>query len=232
MSNTYAVIMAGGVGSRFWPKSRKSLPKQYLNLIGDETMIQMAARRLKRLVAEENVLIVTTEDQADLVKDQLPWIPEDNLIFEPFGKNTAPCIGLSAIHIKHLDPNAAMIVCPADHLISNSEKYLSILADGVKLVKSDPNSLVTIGIEPTYASTGYGYIQSGEPVAGEIKGAYKVQAFAEKPTTEVARQFFSSGEFLWNSGIFIWNVETILNYIEELMPDLYDGLLKIRKSYR
>ena len=228
MDKTFALIMAGGSGTRFWPKSRARLPKQYLKLTGKESMVQAVGRRFRQLLDDERIMVVTTKDQEALIKQHLPWLKEENLIFEPVGKNTAPCIGLSAIHIASRDPEAVMIVAPADHLIIDQEKYLHVLQNGVKLVREYPNSLVTIGIEPTYPATGYGYIQRGERIECDCGKAYRVKTFAEKPNPETAESFFASGEFLWNSGTFIWRADTILKYLDDLMPDLYDSLLKIK----
>jgi mannose-1-phosphate guanylyltransferase len=230
MENTYALIMAGGVGSRFWPKSRNCSPKQYLTLVGTHSMLQAAARRMRSLVSKKRIFVVTTLAQHDILQRQLPWIAPDHLIVEPFGKNTAPCIGLSAIHIQSADPDAVMIVLPADHLISDEKAFHALLRRGVELVYEHPGALITIGIEPAYPATGYGYIQRGRLIESRAGRAFQVRAFAEKPNREVAEQFFHSGEFLWNSGIFIWRVQTILNYLEELMPDLYDSLCTIRSA--
>ncbi len=228
MDKTFALIMAGGVGTRFWPKSRTKLPKQYLALTGGETMIQAAVRRFRNLLPDDRIFVVTTKEQESLVNEQLPWVGKENIIYEPMGKNTAPCIGLSAIHIQAHDPDAVMIVAPADHLITNTEEYQHVLKNGAKIIRENPSALVTIGIEPTYPATGYGYIQRGEPLQGNHGNAFKVKAFAEKPNLEVAQQFYSSGEFLWNSGTFLWRADTILSELDELMPDLYDSLLKIK----
>ncbi len=230
MKHTYAVIMSGGVGSRFWPKSRQNLPKQYLNLFGSSTLIQGVGQRLQLLLPNDRIYVVSTQSQYPLLQKQLDWLPPSHLILEPFGKNTAPCIGLAAIHLQNADPDAIMIVLPADHLISDAGKFVQVLDDAVALIRKHPNALMTIGIEPTYPATGYGYIQRGEPLQENGIRAFRVRAFAEKPTFEVAQQFFSTGEFLWNSGIFIWRADTILHYIEDLMPDLFVGLKEIRQS--
>jgi len=227
MEHTFAVIMAGGAGTRFWPKSRKALPKQYLNLLGDETMIQMVTRRLSSLLPKERIYIVSTREQEPLLREQLQWLPASNIIYEPFGKNTAPCIGFAATVLQHLDPEAIMVVLPADHLIRNTNKFLKILEHGISLARNDASALITIGIQPTYPATGYGYIQRGEKIEKDV---YRVRAFAEKPNYEIAEKFFTSGEFLWNSGIFIWQAKTILNYIENLMPDLHQGLTQIAEA--
>ena len=231
MDNVHAVIMAGGVGSRFWPKSRKALPKQFLSLFGKETLIQSVGNRILPLIPAERIWIVTTREQSHYIQQQLEWVRGTNILYEPVGKNTAPALGLAALHIHQHDPDALMIVLPSDHLIMYPEKFLNIIERGVSLVREHRNSLATIGIDPTYPATGYGYIQRGEKISGPENGVYTVRAFAEKPTPEIARQFFENGEFLWNSGIFIWHTETILNYIEELMPDLYHALIEIKKSF-
>jgi mannose-1-phosphate guanylyltransferase len=231
MEKAYGVIMAGGVGSRFWPKSRKAFPKQYLHLLGNETMIQAVANRLLGLMPSDRIMVISTRDQQSHLASQLSWLPSTNLIYEPFGKNTAPCIGLCALHIHRQDPNALMIIMPADHLIANTEKFHQVLHSATQVVHEYGDALVTIGIEPTYPATGYGYIQRGEAIRVKKGKAFKVRAFAEKPTLEIAQQFYLSGEFLWNSGIFIWRAETILHYFEELMPELYEGLMAIKKAY-
>ena len=230
MEKGYGLIMAGGVGSRFWPRSRKALPKQYLSLIGKDTLIQTAANRLLGLLPSERIFVVSTLDQKPLLASQLSWLPAGNFIYEPFGKSTAPCIGLSALHIYAQDPEAVMIILPADHLITDTEKFSQVLRCGIEVVQEHRDSLVTIGIEPTYPATGYGYIQRGDSFKIQNGKAFKVRAFAEKPNVEIAQQFFASGEFLWNSGIFIWRAATILDYIEELMPELFEGLMEIKRA--
>mgnify|MGYP001232491739 FL=1 len=230
MENTYALIMAGGVGARFWPKSRKSLPKQYLTLVGKETLIQAVSRRLQVIIPVDRIYVVSTKNQIPLIHAQMPWLPPSQLVIEPFGKNTAPCIGLAALHLIRHDPEAVMMVLPSDHLITDTEKFAQILREAVDLVKGNPEALATIGIEPTYPATGYGYIQRGAALDLPSGKAFRVRAFAEKPTHEVAEQFFSTGEFLWNSGIFIWRAATILHLIEDLMPDLAAGLREIDQA--
>lgn len=225
--NLYAVIMAGGVGSRFWPRSRKATPKQLLKIFGDKTMIQETVSRLNGLIPEKNIFIITNEDQAEKIREQLNHIPKGNVIAEPFGKNTAPCIGLAATLIKHKDPEGVLIILPADHLIPDVKKFQKVLKTAVKFAFSS-NGLITIGIQPTRPETGYGYIQYLE---NEVdKGVYPVKSFAEKPNINTAQRFIESGDFLWNSGMFIWKADTILNEMKELMPDLYDGLTRLTKS--
>ncbi|HNT66746.1 MAG TPA: sugar phosphate nucleotidyltransferase [bacterium] len=230
MKQTHAVIMAGGFGSRFWPRSRKSIPKQFLQLIGNETLIQSSQSRIRHLLPVDRIWVVASRAHRDLLLQQLPDLPVENIIFEPTARNTAPCIGLAALHIYHRDPEAVMVVMPSDHLISDCKKFTRLLQQAVGLVHENRQALVTLGIQPSYPATGYGYIQRGEKLDNRCDNAFRVRAFAEKPNAEVARQFYHSGEFLWNSGIFTWYAETILNYIAELMPDLYAGLLEIRQS--
>ncbi|HFE53704.1 MAG TPA: mannose-1-phosphate guanylyltransferase [Bacteroidetes bacterium] len=225
-----AVIMAGGSGTRFWPRSRERMPKQLLSLVNERSMLQNTIDRLGDLVTPEQVLVVSTATQADAIRQQLSHIPEENILVEPKGKNTAPCIGLAALHARRRDPDSVMVVLPADHLIEGEEEFRQVLRTGERLAR-ETEALVTIGIKPTYPSTGYGYIQFGD-LLDDRDGvqAYRVKTFAEKPTLEVARRFLESGDFLWNSGIFIWKTETILRHIEELLPELYNGLLEIEKA--
>jgi len=221
----YAVIMAGGAGTRFWPRSREAWPKQLLNLVNERSMLQNTIDRRGDLVKPEDVFVVSTRVQADAIRKQLDQIPPENILVEPKGKNTAPCIGLAALHVRRRDPDAVMVVLPADHLIQAGPGVQRLLLKAEKLAR-DHAALVTLGVQPTYPSTGYGYIQFGEPIEGDGE-AYWVRTFAEKPTLEVAKRFLESGDFLWNSGIFIWKAETILGQIEEHLPELYEGLLEI-----
>jgi len=221
--------MAGGSGTRFWPRSREQRPKQLLPIIDTGTMLQHTVRRLRPLMPIENVFVVSTQMQAEEITRQLPELPAANLLIEPVGKNTAPCIGLGAVHMRRLDPNAVMVVLPADHLIDDDDAFISTLRAGQQIAASH-DRLVTIGIEPSYPATGYGYIQYGA-VQSHVDDmpAYCVKTFAEKPNLETAERFLQSGDFLWNSGIFIWKVSTILEQIEELLPQLHDSLLDISK---
>lgn len=222
-----ALIMAGGSGTRFWPKSRQRHPKQLLHIHGDETMIQQTVRRLQTLIPNDNIYIISTQLQMDEIRLQLPEIPAKNLIIEPVGKNTAPCIGLGALIMRRLDPEAVMVVLPADHLIGPSEIWQRQLLEAERIAKST-EALVTIGISPTYPATGYGYIQhTGQRLDFDGVDAFQVKTFAEKPNLETAKRFLTSGEFLWNSGIFIWKVSTILSEIETHLPELADVLYKL-----
>ena len=194
-----ALIMAGGRGERFWPRSRKSLPKQFLSLTDDgKTMIQLTVERISPLVELEDIYIATNKDYKQLALEQLPGIPEENILCEPIGRNTAPCIGLGAVHISKKCEDAVMLVLPSDHLIKFNKMYLSTVKDACALAEENTN-LVTIGITPDYPETGYGYIKFD---SREMEGrAFKVDRFVEKPTLEVAKEYLASEEYLWNSGI-------------------------------
>jgi len=223
--NLYAIIMAGGVGSRFWPRSKKKNPKQLLKIFGENTMIQDTVERIKELCPKENILIVTNEAQRDGVSQQLPDIPSENIIVEPFGRNTAACIGLASIIIQERASNAVTFVLPADHVIKESEDFIKTLKTAANYAIEN-SALVTIGIHPTRPETGYGYIQIDEDSGtGDV---FKVLTFAEKPNYDTAVNFITSGDFFWNSGMFIWRTEIILNEIKQLMPDLYEGLIQIK----
>lgn len=222
------LIMAGGRGERFWPRSRKNFPKQFLSLTGDgNTMIQLTVKRMLQIVEIEDIFISTNENYRDLVKEQLPELPEENIICEPVGRNTAPCIGLGAIYIKKKYKEALMIVLPSDHLIKYNSMFLHALLEGCSVAEED-NNLVTIGITPDYPETGYGYIKFNASIH---KGqTFAVDEFVEKPTLEVAKGYLETEEYLWNSGMFIWKVSSILKNIEQFMGDLYRGLLKIEEA--
>jgi len=223
----YAVIMAGGVGSRFWPRSKKKMPKQLLKIIGEHTMIQATVNRLSGLIEKENIYIITNQVQRQEVINQLSEIPEENIIEEPFGRNTAACIGLASVIIKAKDPEAITIVLPADHIIKDEEKFKQVLLNAAKYA-NESKGLVTIGITPTRPETGYGYIQINDTQVAE--NIFPVYTFAEKPNYATALRFVESGDFLWNSGMFIWRADVILDEIKNLMPDLYEGLEAIEKS--
>jgi mannose-1-phosphate guanylyltransferase len=226
--NLYAVIMAGGVGSRFWPRSKKKLPKQLLRIFDDKTMIQATVARLSGLVDEKQIYVITNAIQRPEVIKQLKNVPEENIIEEPFGRNTAACIGLASILIKAKDPNAVTVVLPADHIIKDREKFLDTIKNAAEF-SYESKGLVTIGINPTRPETGYGYIQIDDKEIA--KNIFKVYSFAEKPNYATALRFIESGDFLWNSGMFIWRVDVILDEIQNLMPDLHEGLKQIESSF-
>lgn len=223
---TYAIIMAGGVGSRFWPRSREKMPKQLLRIFGENTMIQDTVQRINRIVPGERTFIVTNRVQKDEIKKQLPQLPAENIIVEPFGRNTAACIGLASIIINNFNSDAVTVVLPADHIIRDVDAFTDIMKSAIQFAY-ESKGLVTIGIQPTRPETGYGYIQRDEK---EIeKNIFKVKTFAEKPNYQTAEKFLESGDFLWNSGMFIWRVDVILEEIKRHMPDLYEGLEKLQK---
>ncbi len=227
--NTTALIMAGGKGERFWPKSRKAFPKQFLSLTNDgKTMIQHTVERILPIVDMKDIFIATNKEYKEIVKTQLPEIPEENILCEPVGKNTAPCIGLAAAHIGKKYEDAIMIVLPSDHLIKFTDMFVNTLKAGCEIAENDEN-LVTVGIMPSYPETGYGYIKF-IPNKDNSKEAYKVEKFVEKPKPEIAKEYVSCGEYLWNSGMFIWKISTILKKFEEFLPDTFNGILKIKDS--
>ena len=212
-----AVIMAGGRGERFWPKSRGNYPKQFLSLTKDgETMIQKTVKRLLPMVAMDDVFVVTNVSYAALVKEQLPQLPEENILLEPCARNTAPCIAWASYHIQALNPNANIVVAPSDHLILKEDEFAQCVNRGLDFVSKYP-ALLTLGIKPNRPETGYGYIQIGEDAEDNIK---TVKTFTEKPNLEFAKMFVESGEFFWNSGIFIWNVQTIIKAFQRFLPDI------------
>ena len=223
----YSVIMAGGVGSRFWPMSRRSRPKHLLPLINGTPLIEATIRRVMPITPEENLLIVTNEYQHRRIHKALPWLKDHSFVLEPFGRNTAPCIGLAAVKIKADDPEGIMIVLPADHIIDDVHEFQKCLKQGVDIAQKG-DSLVTIGIPPTRVETGYGYIQRNHKLNGDPH-IYQVKTFAEKPNQATAERFIKSGDFYWNSGIFIWRVDVILKHFEEFLPELYQRMIEIEK---
>ncbi|CUT03835.1 mannose-1-phosphate guanylyltransferase [Candidatus Chrysopegis kryptomonas] len=231
MTKAFAVIMAGGVGSRFWPKSRARKPKQFLNILSSKSLIEQTIERINPLIPEKDILIVSNKNQTAELVQVLPKFPIQNIILEPQSKNTAPCIGLASLFIKRQQPDAVMVVLPSDHLIKDTEKFLDTLKIGIESAY-ETKGLITIGIQPTYPSTGYGYIQFVEDEESELgsKGVYKVKTFAEKPNLETAKKFIESGDFLWNSGMFIWRVDVILEEIKTYLPDIYEELMKIDEA--
>lgn len=225
-----AVIMAGGKGERFWPKSRSSRPKQFLSLTSDgETMIQKTVNRLLPLVDMEDIFIVTNESYVSLINEQLPGIPQENILAEPVAKNTAPCIALAAAVINKKYDDAVMMVLPSDHLIKYEELYLDTMRHAIKVAGKGEN-LVTVGITPTYPETGYGYISFRSADSDDMAGVYKVEKFVEKPCLETAKEYLNSGKYLWNSGMFVWKVSSIMKNFERFLPDMYEGFLKMKES--
>ncbi len=213
----HAIIMAGGVGARFWPLSRRNRPKQLIDLLGEGTMIEQTIARLDGLVEKDHIWIVTNAEQAEMIQQLIPSLDKARFIIEPLGRNTAPAIGLAAVHLHRHDPDAVMIVLPADHRIKNIEQFHFCVSSAVEAVH-DSEMLATIGIEPTRPETGYGYIQMDTSGVRVRENVYPVKTFAEKPNLATARLFLESGEFVWNSGMFVWRADTILKQIMEHLP--------------
>lgn len=224
----YAVIMAGGSGTRFWPKSTKKLPKQFLSLFGEGTMIQNTARRIEELIPRERILVVTNNRYVDIVQEQLPGVPEQNIVGEPVAKNTAPCVAIAAEMLYRKDPDAVMVVLPADHHITNAPEFKNILKSAIQKAEEGEN-LVTIGIHPSRPETGYGYIYADDAAKETFNDnvVHPVKAFKEKPDEETAKKFVASGDYFWNSGMFIWSAKTILREFEKHLPEMYE---KAKKS--
>lgn len=228
---TTAVIMAGGRGERFWPKSRNSCPKQFLSLTKDgETMIQKTVKRLMPLVEAEDIFIVTNSAYIGLVNEQLPQIPAENILAEPCARNTAPCIAFAAAVIQKKYEDAVMLVLPSDHLIGYEDLYANTLKKAIK-VSMEGNNLVTIGITPDYPETGYGYINFSSQTSDIVSDAYKVKRFVEKPDLPTAKEYLASGKYLWNSGMFVWKASAIMYNLQKFMPNIYKGALKIGEAY-
>jgi mannose-1-phosphate guanylyltransferase len=216
----YVVIMAGGIGTRFWPMSRTNFPKQFLDILNiGKTLIQTTFDRFASFIPVENIYVVTSGEYVNIVKDQLPQLPAQNILAEPSRKNTAPCIAYISFKLNQLDPQASLIVAPADHLISDNIAFTKVCLEALSFVKKH-NAFITLGINPTHPNTGYGYIQYEQPSVSD--NVYKVKTFTEKPNLELAKTFVSSGEFLWNAGIFVWQVKNIIVAFEKYLPEVYD----------
>jgi mannose-1-phosphate guanylyltransferase len=223
MKNRYVIIMAGGVGSRFWPLSRSKKPKQFLDVVGTgETLLQQTFRRFKSVCPEENILVVTSSDHRILVTEQLGIKPE-RILSEPLRKNTAPCIAYGTFIIQNENPDAVIAVTPADHIITNEDSFRQTVNDGFKFAEGN-DVLITLGIKPDRPETGYGYIQSDrkESVTG-FNNLNRVKAFTEKPDLKKAKSFIQSGDYYWNSGIFIWSSHSIIKALETFLPDICDA---------
>lgn len=220
-----ALIMAGGKGTRFWPLSTEKKPKQFLNLIGEETMIQMTVNRIKKIIPMDRIFVCTGESYVSLVKEQLPELQDRNIIVEPEGRNTAPCIALSALIIKRYFKDANMVVFPSDHLIKNEDKFRKIIKNANKYVRENNNAIITLGMNPSRPETGYGYIKHGkdEQVMNDCK-VIKVEAFVEKPNKETAKKYLNEGSYLWNGGMFLWSIENIIRQIKEYSSDTFEAL--------
>jgi len=228
--HAYAVIMAGGGGTRLWPVSRKESPKQLLPLLGQETLFQSTVRRLENLFPAERILVVTVAEQAHEMKEQAPEIPEENYLIEPAARGTASAVGLAAAILKKRDSEAYMTILPSDHFIRNVDLFHYLLKAAFDV--AGDGYLVTLGITPTSPSTAYGYIQQGKPLDGDYKyPVYMVKSFKEKPDEQTAQQVLRMGDHSWNSGMFIWKADVILNEVERQMPELDSALKKISSAW-
>lgn len=216
-NNNYCVIMCGGIGSRFWPESRKDLPKQFLDFFGTgKSLLQQTFQRFNQIIPTENIFFVTNASYVDLVQEQIPIIHRNQILLEPMRRNTAPCIAWASYHIHALNPNANVVVAPSDHLILNEGNFVQLVEEGLNFA-GDTGYLLTLGIKPNRPETGYGYIQIDEKKVGDF---HKVKTFTEKPELDLAKVFVESGEFYWNSGLFIWNVKSILSALRQFIPEL------------
>ncbi len=225
-----AVIMAGGKGERFWPRSRAERPKQFISLTPDgETMIQKTVSRLEALVEAEDIFVVTNKRYLGLVREQLPQLSEENVLCEPCARNTAPCIGLAAAVVQKKYGDAIMLVLPSDHLIKSNAMFIDSLRQAIDIAEEGRN-LVTIGITPSYPETGYGYINFGKD-AGTPNGVYNVRRFVEKPNLELAKEYVSTGEYLWNSGMFVWKASSVMYNLDKHLPDMTEGFAKLGDSF-
>ncbi len=225
----YVAIMAGGIGSRFWPMSRTNFPKQFLDILGTgKTLIQSTYERFANFIPNENIFVVTSNEYINIVKKQCPDIPLQNILGEPSRKNTAPCIAYISFKLMQIDPLASLIVAPADHLILDTIAYKKVSMEALAFVNKH-NAFITLGIKPTYPNTGYGYIQYEQHAVTD--NVFKVKTFTEKPNLELAKAFLASGEFLWNAGIFIWQVKNIITAFEKYLPEMYDVFSAEREKF-
>ena len=228
----YAVIMAGGSGTRFWPFSTQSNPKQFHQLFGRGTMLQNTAERISGLISQQQVMVVTNDSYTNIVADQLPMALPKNIIGEPVAKNTAPCVAIAAALLEHQDPDAVMVVLPADHHITMPEAFLDVLEGAVTVAKKGED-LVTIGIKPSFAETGFGYIEAdtkGSNTNGDER-VFQVKAFKEKPDLKTAEYFLEQGNYFWNSGMFVWKASKVLQEIQAHLPAMYDLLERAKPEF-
>lgn len=216
--NQYVAIMAGGIGSRFWPMSRMAFPKQFLDILGTgKTLIQGTFERFAKFVPKENIYIVTSEEYRHIVEEQIPGISNDNILCEPSRKNTAPCIAYISYKLNQLNPNASLMCAPADHLILDETAFYKVCLEAMDFVLKH-KALVTLGIKPSHPNTGYGYIQFDQQAVSD--NVYQVKTFTEKPNAELAKTFVQSGDFLWNAGIFAWQIKSIVMAFEKYLPEM------------
>jgi len=228
----HALIMAGGGGTRFWPRSRMKRPKQFLRLTGDRTLLQQAVDRIEAQVPPERTWVITSAQHRDEAGKQLPQLPGERVLGEPCGRDTAVCIGLGAVLIARQDPEAVMMVMPADHVIEPAQEFHRALHVAEQMAEEHPTSLITFGITPTFPATGYGYVhRSGEVARRQGTTVYRVAAFREKPSSELAERFVASGEYFWNSGMFVWKAATILAELRQREPELHAAVQRIAEAW-
>src|SRR5476649_844089 len=228
-SNNYAIIMAGGIGSRFWPISRTSHPKQFIDILGTgKTLIQNTYDRFLKVCPKENIYVVTNESYTGLVKKQLPGMADDQILTEPVMRNTAPCVAYGCFKIESINPNAAIVVAPSDHLILDEAAFVAAIEKSLKTA-SENECMVTLGIKTSRPDTGYVYIQYTDQAMNE--DFYKVKTFTEKPTLEIAKTFIQSGDFLWNAGIFIWSAKAIIKAFNSYLPHMHEIFAEARAYY-
>lgn len=226
----YVAILAGGLGTRFWPKSRSAEPKQFLDILGcGRSLLQSTYDRYKKFIYKENIYVITTEEYEQKVKEQLPQLPAENILCEPSRKNTAPCVALMAAKLFQKDKKSTFIVAPSDHLVKNDEAFKEVALTAFNFAEHN-NAFVTLGIKPNYPNTGYGYIQydANNHAGNEI---FKVKTFTEKPDLSLAITFVRSGEFLWNAGIFVWKSEHILAAFESFQPEMYELFMAEKEAF-
>ena len=229
--NNHLVIMAGGIGSRFWPMSSPSCPKQFTDVLGcGKTLLQLTYNRFKDLITPQNVWVATSADYANIVKEQLPEIPQENILLEPCRRNTAPCIAYVSWRIKAINPKANIVVSPSDHIVIQEKEFQRVIASSLKFAE-ESDAIVTLGMKPTRPETGYGYIQADLSYStARNKEIFRVDSFREKPDFETAKKYIAKNYFFWNAGIFIWNVNTIVNAFRIYQPDIsqiFENLLPV-----
>ncbi|MBI3495604.1 mannose-1-phosphate guanylyltransferase [Candidatus Berkelbacteria bacterium] len=225
----YLVIMAGGTGTRLWPKSRTATPKQFQKILGSETLLKTTFKRVSKLVADpDHIFVSTNRACAAMVRKELPELPRKNLIIEPEPRNTAPAMAVAAWVISKRDPQAIVATAPSDHVVLNKKKYYQAIEQGIRVLTRDPNQLITVGIKPTYAETGYGYIKLGAPYRAKLKSQilnpksqiFQVAKFVEKPSEKTAKQYLASGSYLWNASYFMWTAEHFLELVAQFLPEV------------
>lgn len=232
----HALVMAGGAGTRFWPESRKQRPKQLLPLAGEKSLLQQTVARLQVLVPPERLLVLTNRQLVTAIGQQLPQLPPESILGEPCKRDTAPCVGLAAFFFQHRDPEAVMLVCPADHVIRNTEAFQRAVGQGLGILEQGQGKFVTFGIRPHYPAETFGYIQRGEVLPQPqgkpgLSPAYRVVRFHEKPDAQRARQYLQAGTFYWNSGIFLWRAADILAALRQFQPAMYEHLAQIAQAF-